>query len=289
VTVVPEQRSTVEAAAPEFSAANLAPAPVAERERPSIFESHTLVVTVQLVIVIGLIGLWEYASGVWIRPFYLSKPSLIGERLLEWVVSGELWFHLEVTLLETLLGFFFGALLGFSAGLLLGRSPFLARVCHPFIVAINALPKVALAPLFILWFGIGLLMKVVLSVVIVFFLVFYNTFTGVRSVDPDLINIVRTMGAKRRHLVMKVMIPSALLWVFTGLRISIPYALIGAVVGEIFASNRGIGYLINSSASQFDTAGVFAGLLVLTCLATGFNAILSRVERASVRSGPGAH
>ena len=236
-----------------------------------------------------MIALWEYASGTWIRSFYLSKPSLIGARLWEWIVSGELWFHLQATLEETLLGFLFGALSGFTAGLLLGRSPFLARVFQPFLVAINSLPKVALAPLFILWLGIGLVMKVVLSVVIVFFLVFYNTFTGVRSVDPDLINIVRTMGATRRHVVLKVMIPSALLWVFTGLRISIPYALIGAVVGEIFASNRGIGYLINWSASQFDTAGVFAGLVVLTVFAAGFSAILNRVERASLKAGIGAH
>jgi NitT/TauT family transport system permease protein len=113
----------------------------------------------------------------------------------------------------------------------------------------------------------------------VFFLVFYNTFTGVQSVDDDLINIVRTMGATRRQVVMKVMVPSALLWVFTGLRISIPYALIGAVVGEVFASNAGIGYLINSSAAQFDTAGVFAGLAILTALASLFTWLLGWIER----------
>ena len=255
-----------------------------EDDRPSILESHWVIVGCQLVLLAILLGAWEYASGRWVRPFYISKPSLIADRVWGWLYTGELWYHLEVTLEETLIGFFFGALAGFIAGLILGRSPFAARVFNPFIVAVNSLPKVALAPLFILWFGIGLLMKVVLAVVIVFFLVFYNTFTGVQSVDPDLINIVRTMGAQRRHVVMKVMIPSALLWVFTGLRISIPYALIGAVVGEVFASNAGIGYLINSSASQFDTAGVFGGLAVLTILAAGMTGLLGRIERKVLKS-----
>lgn len=234
-----------------------------------------------LVVLIGL--LWEYASGRWIRQFYLSKPTLIGERVWEWLVTGDLWHHLAVTLQETLLGFLFGALAGFVAGLALGRSVFLAEVVGPILVAINSMPKVALAPLLILWFGIGLLMKVILAVIIVFFLVFYNTFTGVRDVDVDLVNIVKTMGASRLQILTKIVIPSALLWVFTGLRISIPYALIGAVVGEIFASNRGIGYLIQTSGSQFDTAGVFGGLIVLTIVSTLLSGALTFVEKRLFR------
>ena len=252
-------------------------------DRPQWQDSRVLSLICQLVILAILLIAWESISGTWVRAFYISKPSLIAMRAWGWIVSGDLWHHLEVTLEETLIGFFFGALSGFIVGLILGRSPFIARVFNPFIVAVNSLPKVALAPLFILWFGIGLLMKVILAVVIVFFLVFYNTYTGVQAVDDDLVNIVRTMGAKRRHVILKVMIPSALLWVFTGLRISIPYALIGAVVGEVFASNAGIGYLINSSATQFDTAGVFAGLVILTILAAGFTGLLGWVEKHSLR------
>jgi NitT/TauT family transport system permease protein len=253
-------------------------------DRPSVLEQPAVAFFCQIVILAVLLGAWEYVSGRYVRLFYVSKPSLIAERIWGRVVLGDLWHDLAVTMEETLIGFFFGALTGFVAGLALGRSPFAARVFNPFIVAVNALPKVALAPLFILWFGIGLLMKVVLAVVIVFFLVFYNTFTRVQSVDPDLIDIVRTMGARRHHVVLKVMIPSALLWVFTALRISIPYALIGAVVGEVFASNAGIGYLINSSASQFDTAGVFAGLVILTMLAAGLTWLLGRIERSTLKS-----
>ena len=168
-------------------------------------------------------------------------------------------------------------------GLSLGRSKLLADIFRPFIVAFNALPKIALAPLFILWFGIGLQMKVILASVIVFFLVFYNTYTGASNVEKEIIEIVRTMGGTRRHILLKVVIPSALLWVFTGLRISVPYALIGAVIGEIFASNAGIGYLVQASASQFDTTGVFAGLAVLAILASLFNIVLERAERISSR------
>src|SRR5690606_8570383 len=130
-----------------------------------------------------------------------------------------------------------------------------------------SLPKVALAPLFIVWFGIGLEMKVILTAAIVFFIVFLNTFTGVREVSAELVAILRLMGAKERHLLTKVIVPSAIVWVFAGLRLSVPYALIGAVVGEIIASNRGLGYLVAHAAGQFDTAGTFAALFSIVILA----------------------
>ena len=252
-------------------------------EQPSFWMRRSTIWAARIGIIVAVLGLWHYSSGRWIREFYISTPGAVFGRLAEWIGTGEIWYHLEVTLQETMLGFLFGALAGFVVGLLLGRIAFLAEVLSPFIVAINSLPKIALAPLLILWFGIGLLMKVVLSVIIVFFLVFYNTFTGVRDVDRDLIDIVRTMGGSQRHILTKIVIPSALLWVFTGLRISIPYALIGAVVGEIFASNRGIGYLINASSTQFDTAGVFAGLIVLTAVSMTLSGILTRVEKRMFR------
>jgi NitT/TauT family transport system permease protein len=141
------------------------------------------------------------------------------------------------------------------------------------------LPKVALAPLFIIWFGIGLEMKVILTAAIVFFIVFLNTFTGVREVSSELVAILRLMGAKERHLLTKVVIPSAIVWVFTGLRLSVPYALIGAVVGEIIASNRGLGYLVAHAAGQFDTAGTFAALLSIVILALVLNKIVVLAER----------
>jgi len=245
--------------------------------------SHRRVIFGRLLVLVVFLGLWQGVSGRFIRVFWLSQPTLVVERLIKWFGSANFWIDVRTTLLETLLGFIFGASAGFAVGLSLGRSKLLADIFRPFIVAFNALPKIALAPLFILWFGIGLQMKVILASVIVFFLVFYNTYTGASNVEKEIIEIVRTMGGTRRHILLKVVIPSALLWVFTGLRISVPYALIGAVIGEIFASNAGIGYLVQASASQFDTTGVFAGLAVLAILASLFNIVLERAERISSR------
>jgi NitT/TauT family transport system permease protein len=163
-------------------------------------------------------------------------------------------------------------------GFLLGRQQFLARALDPFILAIYSLPKVALAPLFILWFGIGIAPKIVLAAVIVFFLVFYNTYAGVRDADQDLIDVVRLMRGSKFQVMWLAVIPSTMVWVFTGLKIAVPYALIGAVVGEMMASNKGLGSLISGAAGQFDTAGVFAALFVLMIISTVLNQILQRLE-----------
>lgn len=252
-------------------------------EKPPLSQRRSVIVASRILLLLALLAAWEYGSGRWVRAAYVSKPTLVAERLFEWIATGEIWEHLLVTLQEAVIGFVAGAAAGFTVGLALGRNEFLAQVLNPFIAALNALPKVALAPLFILWFGIGLQMKVVLAVTIVFFLVFYNTFTGVRDVEEDLVHIVKTMGASRWDILRKILIPSALLWVFTGLRISIPYALIGAVVGEIFASNKGLGYLIQSSGAQFDTAGVFAGLILLVIVSSAFGSLLTQAERWLLR------
>jgi len=156
-------------------------------------------------------------------------------------------------------------------------------VLDPFVLAIYAIPKVALAPLFIVWFGVGLTMKVILATVTVFFIVFFNTLAGVRNVDPDLVNAVWLMGGTPRTILLKVVIPHALGSALTGARIAIPYALIGAVIGELIASNRGIGYLISSTASQFDTAGTFASLIVLTIMAAGLNLLVDTIDRRTSR------
>src|SRR5262249_3477356 len=147
------------------------------------------------------------------------------------------------------------------------RSERVSEVINPFITGFYSVPKLALAPLFILWFGIGFDMKVVLIATIVFFLVFLNTYTGVRDVSRELVAILRLMGAGERHLLSKVVLPSAITWLFAGLRISAPYALVGAVVGELVASNRGLGYLLAHAAGQFNTAGVFAALVAIIILA----------------------
>lgn len=260
------------------STAGLPPALASRRTNRRI-----LIWSLRIALIVAILAVWQFASGRWVRAAYVSTPSQIAECLQNWFTTGEIWAHILVTLEEAVAGFAAGATLGFIVGLALGRNDFLSEALNPFISALNALPKVALAPLFILWFGIGLTMKIVLTVTIVFFLVFYNTYAGARDVDEDLVNIIKTMGATRRQVFQKIIVPSALIWVFTGLRISVPYALIGAVVGEIFASNQGIGYIIQSSAAQFDTAGVFAGLLLLILLASGFSGLLGKAEQKLFR------
>lgn len=227
--------------------------------------------------------LWELASGRLIKPFWISSPSAIWAQLAEWIATGDLWLHVEVTLTETILGFVFGAVSGIAVGLALGLNRKLAAILDPFIIGFYSLPKIALAPLFILWFGVGLLSKVVLATFVVFFLVFYNTYAGTLAVEQELVDVLRLMGATRGQIVRKVILPSVLLWIFTGMKISVPYALIGAVVGEMMASNKGLGYLIQAAAGQYDTAGVFASLFVLMLIATGLHALLKYSEGLMLR------
>ncbi|HET6606190.1 MAG TPA: ABC transporter permease [Rhodopila sp.] len=235
-----------------------------------------------LLVVVGL-SVWQFASGRLIKSFWISSPSEIWRQLVDWVVTGDLWINLEVTLIETIVGFILGAIAGVLFGLALGLNRRLAAVLDPFIVAFYSLPKIALAPLFILWFGVGLTSKIVLAMFVVFFLVFYNTYAGTLAVESELVDVLRLMGASRGQIIRKVILPSALIWIFTGMKSSVPYALIGAVVGEMMASNRGLGYLIQAAAGQYDTGGVFAALFVLMIIASGLHELLKQSERVMLR------
>ena len=260
-------------------------------ERISLRAQPVKLALVRLAVAIGLLVAWQVVAGRLVDKFWVSQPSEIWERLVEWtrpgksghLLSGYLFHHMWITIQETIYGFLVGASSGMLLGFVLGRYLTLAKVVEPFILAVYSLPRLALAPLFILWFGIGLQMKVVLAAVIVFFMVFWNTYAGVKDVDADLVDVVRVMGARPRQVLLKVILPSAMTWVFVGLKVSIPYALVGAVVGEIVASNRGLGYIIQFSAGQFDTAGVFAALFVLMILATLLNEGLDRAEQHVLR------
>ena len=252
-------------------------------ERPVVRNEWLTVWAWRIGIIIVGLGFWEFASGRLIKPFWISSPSEIWNRLSEWIATGQLWLHVEVTLTETVMGFAFGAVSGVLVGLALGLNRRLAAVLDPFIIAFYSLPKIALAPLFILWFGVGLTSKVVLATFVVFFLVFYNTYAGTLAVEAELVDVLRLMGARRSQIIRKVILPSALIWIFTGMKSSVPYALIGAVVGEMMASNKGLGYLIEAAAGQYDTGGVFAALFVLMIIATGLHEMLKQSERVMLR------
>lgn len=237
----------------------------------------------QTILGIGLLALWQLASGRLVDSFFISNPAGVAQRLIGWIADGSIFLHIWATVYATLCGFVIGAAGGVILGIWLGVSPFTSRLLSPYLNALNALPKVALAPLFVLWFGLGIQSKVALAAVLVLFLVFLNTFAGVREVDQDLVDSARLMRASRFQVIAKVIMPSALSWVFAGLKISVPYALIGAVLGEMIAANRGLGYLVQYSGSQFDTAGVFAVLIVIALLAIGLNAFVELIQNRMQR------
>jgi sulfonate transport system permease protein len=252
-------------------------APVAASSEPRDVGGG-LMLLCQVALGLAVLLAWQGASGRLVDAFFISNPVEVAERLYQWIVDGSLFLHIWATVYETLMGFIVGAVGGVILGIWLGVSPFTNRLLNPYLNALNALPKVALAPLFVLWFGLGIASKIALAAVLVLFLVFLNTYAGVREVDQDLIDGARLMRATRAQLITKVIIPSALSWVFAGLKISVPYALIGAVLGEMIAANRGLGYLVQFSGSQFDSAGVFAVLIVIALLAVALNFLVEMVQ-----------
>lgn len=237
----------------------------------------------QVLIGVTILAVWQFASGRLIDEFFISSPLAVAAKLLLWMKNGTLANAFSYTMQAMVLGFILGSICGFAVGFLLGRSDTAAKLFDPYITAIYCLPKIALAPLLIMWFGIGLESKIAMAALIVFFLVFLNTFAGVRDVSAIHINAARIMGANSWQLLRYVIFPSAAAWVLTGLKVSVPYALIGAVVGELISSNRGIGFLIGQASGLFDTAGVFAGLVVLAVTGIVLNSALKALENYLLR------
>jgi len=254
------------------------PHPTSWRQSLAEVSTPTMVV-LQIILGAAFLAFWQWSSGRLIDEFMISSPLAVAERLWGWIENGTIWVNIWATVHATLVGFLIGAVAGVIGGVWLGLSPFLSRLLNPFIWAFNALPKVALAPLFLLWFGLGIESKIALAAVLVVFLVFVNTFSGVREVDPDLTDCLLLMGATRRQILTRVVLPSATSWIFVGLRTAVPYALIGAIIGELIAANQGLGYLVQLAGSEFDTAGVFAALLVIAVLAVAFNEAVSVLQR----------
>jgi NitT/TauT family transport system permease protein len=228
-----------------------------------------LILSVQILLAIGTLIFWEWAAGprntpgILIDEFYVSRPSLIWEALMRWTKEGVLWISIYYTLETTVLGFIIGAALGLVFGFVLGVNPLLAAIFKPFVNAIYSIPRLALVPLFMLWFGIGVGSKLALVVSVVFFLVFFATYTGVKDVDRELLNKLRLMRSSWWSVHSKVTLPAATTFIISGLSISMPYALVAQVTAEMLSSNRGMGYLLIRSSSQFYTPGVFAAITVL--------------------------
>jgi NitT/TauT family transport system permease protein len=247
-----------------------------------------LVRALRLLLGLVLLAGWETASGRWMDAFWLSSPSQIALRSWIWLADGSLLRHGVATIYVIALGMAIGLVPGIAAGMLLGGSRFLNRLLAPFLVFLYCIPLIALAPLLILWFGLGLLPKVIIVAVIVFFLLFFNVVTGVAEVDPDLGDGVLIMGGSRTDVARKVMLPAALPWVAAGVRIAVPYAVVGAVVGEMIVSNEGLGYLIKNAASVLDATGAFTSIIVLTLISVSIDLGVKAAERRFLGWSPQA-
>lgn len=245
------------------------------------------VIIARVVVCGGALAMWQGAvSAGLIDPLWVSSPWLVAVELWRLTVSGELLTDVWMTVSEALIAFVVSSALGIVSGLLLARSPFWDDVMAPIIVALNSLPRIALAPLIILWFGVGIIAKVVTAFTLVYFILLVNTLGGAKNVDNDIMTIAQLMGASKRDLLWKVTLPSALPWIFAGLSIALTYSLLGVIVAEILASNQGLGYLIASSAGNFDTAGVFAALVVLVAIAWLFSTAMRKIEGWLLRWKP---
>jgi len=240
----------------------------------------------QLLLLALFLASWAWASGRVLDRLFLSDPVSVARAFWAILLRGTLWFHLRFTLTETLLGYVIGATLGLASALLVSLIPAGEPVLRPFVLLAYATPKIALAPLMIIWFGIGIAPKVLLAAAFVFFVVFLSTLAGIGTVSAELVSVVRVMGATPLAVFGKVVLPSASPFIVTALRITIPAALIGAIIGEFISANRGVGYLINAASSRYATAEVFAGILSLLLVVLLMNAALSAVERRWLRWAP---
>jgi NitT/TauT family transport system permease protein len=245
------------------------------------------VLIARAVVCFGILGVWQGAVSIGlIDPFWISSPVLVAVELWKLSVSGELLADTWMTVSEALIAFVVSSVLGVVSGLMLARSPFWDEVMAPIIVALNSLPRIALAPLIILWFGVGVVAKVVTAFTLIYFILLVNTLGGAKNVDNDIMTIAQLMGASKRDLLWKVTLPSALPWIFAALSIALTYSLLGVIVAEILASNQGLGYLIAASAGNFNTAGVFAALVVLATIAWLFSTAMRMLEGRLLRWKP---
>ena len=229
-------------------------------------------------LLVVLVVFWQLASGTLLPTFYVSSPSKVFEVLVRWISDGTIWQHVGTTVGVLFLGYVIGATMGIASGLWLGLNPRAERILQPFIAALFGLPKMALLPLLIIVFGIGMVSKVVLVASVVVFLLLFATLSGVRDIDKDMVESLRLMGATEQELTRKVRMPAILPWIYTGLRTSIGYALTTTVVSEALQSNRGLGFLIEHSAVSFNAAGVFAAVIALLVLSTAIMLPLGALE-----------
>ncbi|MEO5670585.1 MAG: ABC transporter permease [Ramlibacter sp.] len=245
---------------------------------------------------------WQLVSRNDQYAFFLGEPIKVAGRIWSWFMPfavepnalfpdglpgrADIYQHLGITLLETVLAFVIGTLLGLAVGLWLALAPTASAILDPYIKAANSMPRVILAPIFAMWFGLGMWSKVALAVTLVFFIVFFNVYQGVKEVSPVVLANARMLGASQKQLLRTVYLPSATSWVFSSLHTSVGLAFVGAVVGEYLGSARGVGYLILQAEGTFDVNTVFAGIVVLTAFALMLDGLVGRIEKRLMKWQP---
>jgi NitT/TauT family transport system permease protein len=247
--------------------------------------SRVGLLALQLLVAVIIVALWQILATVpvfgriLLPPFFFSNPIDVFSQIVNWFISGTIWKHLVITLWESVLAFVIGSLGGVLVGFWFARKPLVAAVFDPYVKMANALPRVVLAPIFTLWLGLGIWSKVALGVTLVFFIVFFNVYQGVKEVSTVVRDNGRMLGMSERQLMRHVYWPSALSWMFSSLHTSVGFAVVGAVVGEYLGSAAGLGYLIQQAEGVFDVAGVFAGMFVLSAFVILIDIGVSLVER----------
>jgi NitT/TauT family transport system permease protein len=238
-----------------------------------------ILVAVVAIVLWHVLTTWPIFGHVILPPFFFSNPVDVAQQIVAWFVSGVIWKHLWVTLSESILAFVIGSIGGVLVGFWFARQPRTAAVFDPYVKMVNALPRVVLAPIFTLWLGLGIWSKVALGVTLVFFIVFFTVYQGVKEVSPTVLANARMLGMNERQLMRHVYWPSALSWMFSSLHTSVGFAVVGAVVGEYLGAAAGLGYLIQQAEGVFDVAGVFAGMFVLAAFVIVIDTIVSLVEK----------
>jgi NitT/TauT family transport system permease protein len=237
----------------------------------------------QIALIVSVISFWHFGSGRLFDPFFVGNPVAVAKVLINDLRDPSFYNDLRVTGTEMALGYLIGGLSGITLGVLFARWRLAADIFDPFFTGLNSLPRIALAPLLVIWFGIDMASKVVLAATLVFFLTFLTTLTGIRNVDPALVDVARLVGASDRQIFRYVMLPGAAAWVINGLKMSLPYALIGVIVGEFLVASSGLGYRLNFYSTSYNTNGTFAMLLVMMALMMALNALMGLLERYALR------
>lgn len=236
----------------------------------------------QLGILLVILGSWQFAVTELTLP-YFSRPTIVAAKLFELLSQPQIYRHISVTLSEIAIGYGLGACFGMLLGFALGRSQFLSAAFQPYIIGLYSIPKIALAPVFIVWLGLGMASKVAVVFLASFFLVFFNTYSGLLSINEELVRLARLMGATWPQTVSRVIVPAAAHQIFLGLRTAVPYAVIGAVIGEYIGSHEGLGYFILYASQTYDAPALFSGIIILVAIVFVANLCLNRLEGYVIR------